>query len=139
MTGAMTMDSSHEKGAGSGLRQTAPVADEMFVNRQLQPSTRSYSETSLKQTVLPLKRNNDPWANVPLVVSISSTATGQPARAHRLGNLLAPFAPVSRVVVPPASSSIAKRLQFSIHLEYPSHSKIRQSEVYTTTPEPMDI
>ena len=81
-----------------------------------------------------LEKNHDPRKNVPVIVSITSTADWATGTMHRLGNLLAPFAPslqrsyTTGIFVNPPSSPPAP------HVEYPSHPKIRQSEFYNTTP-----
>jgi hypothetical protein len=76
-----------------------------------------------------LETANDPDADVPVIVSLTSTADCATGLMHPLGNCLAPFSP-----------SLQRRYTTGIFCEklpdhsWPTHRGIRQSEFYTTTP-----
>jgi hypothetical protein len=134
MTGAITMDWSHEKGAAPVFGRRLPFDLILFVNSAAPAIYAKLLRDFLEANRAALKRNKDPWANVPVVVSITSTADRATGVAHWLGNCLAPFAPslqrnyTSGIFVNPPPPVPPE------HMEYPSHGKIRQSKFYTKTP-----
>jgi hypothetical protein len=134
MTGAITMDWSQEKGAPPVFGRRLPFEMILFVNSAAPAIYAKLLRDFLEANRAALTRYNDPWANVPLVVSITSTADSATGKAHPLGNLLAPFAPslqrsyTTGIFVNPPPPVPPP------HIQYPSHPKVRQSKFYTTTP-----
>ena len=73
---------------------------------------------------------DDPGRDVPVIISVTSTADGATRGLHRIGNFLAPLSP-----------SLRRKYSTGILVggedgegEYPEHEKISQSEFYTRTP-----
>jgi hypothetical protein len=134
MTGAITMDWSDKKPAGPPPERSLPFEMILFVNSAAPAIYAKLLRDFLEANRAALSRNKNALANVPLIVSITSTADWATGTMHRWGNFLAPLAPSLQrkyntgiFVDPPPPVPVE-------HISYPFHQNVRQSEFYITTP-----
>jgi len=124
MTGGITMDwwDGDER---TGPKTTLPFDFVLFVNSAAPAIYAKELRDFLEADRAALEHADHPSANVPVIVSLTSTADWATGLLHPLSNFLAPFSP-----------SLQRRYTTAIFGDkpYPTHPGIRQSEFYTTTP-----
>jgi hypothetical protein len=124
MTGGITMEwwDGDER---TGPKTILPFDFVLFVNSAAPAIYAKELRDFLEADRAALERANHRLADVPVIVSLTSTADWATGLLHRLGNFLAPFSP-----------SLQRRYTTAIFGDkpYPTHPGIRQSEFYTTTP-----
>jgi hypothetical protein len=129
MTGELTMEwwDSKDK-VKAAQKPSLPFDLILFVNSAAPSIYAKEMRDFLKAHRSALGLNHDPAQDVPVIVSLTSTADWATGIVHPLGNCLAPFAP-----------SLKRRYTNGIFGTsnkgvYPTHPGIRQSAFYTRTP-----
>jgi hypothetical protein len=129
MTGALTMDwDKIDPKTKEPLQPQLPLDMVLFVNSAAPAIYAKEMRDFLKAYQSGLNRNHNPAADVPVIVSLTSTADWATGMIHPIGNCLAPF-----------DLSLQRRYTTGIVGEkttngYPTHTGVRQSEFYRKTP-----
>ena len=129
MTGGITMGWWDKQQPASGPKTTLPFDFVLFVNSAAPAIYAKELRDFLEADRVALEHAHHPAANVPVIVSLTSTADSATGTLHPLGNLFAPYSP-----------SLQRHYTTGIFGEklpdhpFPTHAPIRQSEFYTTTP-----
>jgi hypothetical protein len=130
MTGELTMEwwENTEKAKVKALKKPGlPFDLVLFVNSAAPSIYAKEMRDFLKAHRSALRMTYNPAQDVPVIVSITSTADWATGIVHPIGNCLAPFAP-----------SLSRRYTNGIFGGeggvYPKHTGIRQSAFYTKTP-----
>jgi len=129
-TGAVTMGWWQDEGGNPPKPKLGlPFDFVFFVNSAAPALYAKEMRDFLQANRSALQRAQNPAADVPVIVSLTSTADSATGALHPLGNLFARFAP-----------SLQRRYTTGIFGSkqpdgsYPSHQGIRQSDFYSTTP-----
>jgi hypothetical protein len=130
MTGALTMEWwDTEKKGETPAKPGLPFDLVLFVNSAAPAIYAKEMRDFLKAQRSGLAIAHSPEQDVPVIVSVTSTADSATGLVHPIGNWFAPFAP-----------SLQRRYTIGIFGDkqtnglYPTHKGIRQSEFYTRTP-----
>jgi len=130
MTGAITMGWwGKEEGETHTFKRGMPFELVLFVNSAAPALYAKEFRDFLEANRGGLRKTGNPLSEVPIILSVTSTADWATRKMHYLGNCLAW-----------ASPSLQRRYTRSIFGEkqtdglYPDHPPIRQSEFYVTTP-----